>query len=156
MTRTYRACASSYIILSVPFALIAGIELWTAKSADLLLAAVLALQLFIYLWLLRFKLTITPNSLTYSTLFAARQTIDLSEITNADIVVEGYGAYQRHLLEITTRWLSIRVHLKIFSREAVKDLFQTIKAASPGAPPQASQHRRYHARLAGGISVVLL
>ena len=92
------------------------------KGAAQIAAAGFVALLFVYFWLSRFRLTITPDALTYSSLFTGERVIRFSEITASDIFWQGTGR-KRPLLEIKARGGTTRINFKVFSREAVTALF---------------------------------
>lgn len=77
-------------------------------------------------WLSRFQISITPSTLTYSSLNCGKQTINLSDIGSSEVVMlRGTRGYQP-LLEVRTPRVTLRINFKVFSHEARKDLFQTV------------------------------
>jgi hypothetical protein len=129
MERTYRACLSSYIVLTICIGLTPAIALAIAlrgdRDAAWVTIAGFAALLFTYFWLSRFHLTITPHSITYRSLFAGEHTIELSDITSRDIYWER-GRYSRPLLELHVRGKRLRINYKVFSLEGAHALFQAV------------------------------
>jgi hypothetical protein len=78
-------------------------------------------------WLSRFRITIAPGALTYSSLYCGERTINLSDIESAEVVFQrGFG--MRPLLEVRTPGVTLRINFKVFSHEAREDLFQVAGA----------------------------
>ena len=79
-------------------------------------------------WLSRFKITITPTTLTYSSAYYGEQTVNLSDIESSGIIRQHdiYGS--RSLLEVKSRGIKFRINFKMFSHEALEDLFLVVKA----------------------------
>ena len=131
MERTYRACLSSYIVLTICIGVTPAIALAIALRGDSVAAWVaaagFAALLFTYFWLSRFKLVITPHSLTYSSLFTGERTMELSEISTRDIHEERglYGS--RYLLELYARGKRLRITYKVFSLEGAHALFEAVR-----------------------------
>jgi hypothetical protein len=97
-------------------------------AAPIAILGVAAL-LFAYFWLSRFRLTITPHSLTYTSLFTGERVIQFSELTESDIVWESYPpgrAYSRPLLQLVVGGKATRINFKVFSLEAAQALFHLV------------------------------
>ena len=130
MSRTYRACLSSYIVLSICIGITPAIALVFALRGDRdamwIVAVGLAALLFTYFWLSRFRLTITSHSVTYCSLFTGERTIELSEVDGSDMVYQSglYGG--RYLLAVKARGTTTRINFKVFSREAARALFHLV------------------------------
>jgi hypothetical protein len=78
-------------------------------------------------WLSRFRITITPSRLTYSSANGERS-IELSDIESAGIIIQRGISGSRPLLEVRSPTTILRIHFKVFSHEARKDLFQVVGA----------------------------
>jgi hypothetical protein len=131
MARSYRAYLSSYIVLTVCFGLVPAITLPMGLHGDRDAAAVAAVGvvalLFIYFWLSRFRLTINPDGLVYSSLFTGERRIRLADITHTNVVYET-GPYNfRCLLAITANGVTTRINFKVFSRDATRVLFHLVR-----------------------------
>jgi len=131
MACSYRACLSSYIILTVCFGLVPAITLPMGLHGDRDAAAVVAVGvvalLFIYFWLSRFRLTINPDGLVYSSLFTGERRIRLADIKHTNMVYEaGLGNF-RCLLAITANGVTTRINFKVFSCDATRALFHLVK-----------------------------
>ena len=130
MSRTYRACLSSYVVLSICIAITPAIALVFVLRGDRdamwVVVVGLAALLFTYFWLSRFRLTITPHSVTYSSLFTSERTIELSEVDRSDMACQS-GLYDgRYLLAVKAQGTTMRINFKVFSREAARALFHLI------------------------------
>ncbi|MGB9475348.1 MAG: hypothetical protein WCE87_09795 [Candidatus Udaeobacter sp.] len=131
MARSYRACWSSYIVLTICVGLIFAITLPMALRGDRDAAALAATGiialLFIHFWLPRFRLTINPDGLVYSSLFIGERRISLADITRTNIIYQT-GLYGfRYLLAITANSVTTRINFKVFSREAASALFHLVR-----------------------------
>ncbi len=130
MARSYRACLSGYIVLTICFGLIPAITLPMALRGDrdaavVAVAAIVAL-LLIYFWLSRFRLAISPDALVYSSLFTGERRIRLADITHTSMVCQT-GLYGfRGLLAIAANGVTTRINIKVFSREAATALFHLV------------------------------
>lgn len=130
LMHTFRACLNSYIVLTICVGLTPAIALVFAlrsnRNAIWIVAIGTTALLFTYFWLSRFKLTITPHSVIYSSLFTGERTIDLSEVHGSDTVYESglYGS--RYLLAVNARGMTTRINFKVFSREAARALFHLV------------------------------
>jgi hypothetical protein len=133
MERTFRACLSSYIVLTVCIGITPAITLLFAlrgdKDAAWVAAAGFAALLFTYFWLSRFRLSFAPEALIYSSLFTGRHTIRLSELTRSQLYHQSgiYGS--RDLLQLSVHGTTLRINFKVFSDDAVRILFEV---AGPG------------------------
>jgi len=79
-------------------------------------------------WLSRFRITITPSRLTYSSGGGGEQSIELSDIESAGVIIQRGVRGFRPLLEVRSPTTILRIHFKVFSHEARKDLFQVVGA----------------------------
>jgi len=79
-------------------------------------------------WLSRFRITITPTVLRYSSPFSSERTINLPDIESSGVVFQRGTRGVRPLLEVRTPGVTVRIHFKVFSQEARKDLFQATGA----------------------------
>ena len=131
MSQSYRACWSSYLVLTVCVGLLPAITLPIGLRGDhgasQVTALGLAVLLFTYFWLSRFKLTVTPRTITYSSLYSGERTVNLSEVEASEIVCQTfYLFYRRFLLEVRTKDETLRINYKVFSREAVRTVFHVL------------------------------
>ena len=142
MSRTYRACWSSYLILTICVGALPTIALMIALHGDHgaaeVAAAGFAVLLFIYFWLSRFRLTITPDNVIYSSLYTGERTINLAEVEGSEMIYQSgfYGG--RYLLEVNARGIKTRINFKVFSRDAVRALFHLVgpnQSLEPTAGP---------------------
>jgi len=83
----------------------------------------------IMLWLSRFRLVFTPDSLVYSSLFSGQHTIRLSDITEFRLVrkVSIVGGVSQWI-EVKTADRKLAMNYKVFSQEAQHDLLSLIRA----------------------------
>ena len=83
----------------------------------------------IMLWLSRFRLVFTPDSLVYSSLFYGQHTIRLSDITEFRLVrkVSIVGGVSQWI-EVKTADRKLAMNYKVFSQEAQHDLLSLIRA----------------------------
>ena len=130
MERRYRACLSRYIVVTICVGLTPAIALAIALHGDggavWVTIAGFAALLFTYFWLFCFRLTLTPHSLTYRSLFAGERTVNVSDITSSDLYWQ-QGAYGgRFMLELMVGERRLRINYKVFSREAVHALFHLV------------------------------
>ncbi|HEY4415619.1 MAG TPA: hypothetical protein VGO57_08005 [Verrucomicrobiae bacterium] len=86
----------------------------------------------VFWWLSRFQLTITPDTLIYSSLFSGKHTVRLSEITDCRLMSQN-GQFAAKWIEVKTSAATLVINFRVFSREARNDLFKLIKT---------SDHRR--------------
>jgi hypothetical protein len=143
MARPYRACLSSYIVLTICFGLIPAITLPMGLRGDRDAAAVavagIVALLLVYFWLSRFRLTISPDVLVYSSLFTGERRIRLADITHTNMVYQT-GLYGfRCLLAITANGITTRINFKVFSREAATALFHLV-GPNKSLEPTAGRH----------------
>jgi hypothetical protein len=97
------------------------------RDAAAVAAVGIVALLFIYFWLSRFRLTINPDGLVYSSLFTGERRIRLVDITHTKMVYET-GLYNfRCLLAITASGVTTRINFKVFSREAARALFHLVR-----------------------------
>jgi hypothetical protein len=130
MSHTFRACWSSYVVLTICIGLLPAITLPAAvhgdRDAAWIASAGVAALLFAYFWLSRFRLTVTPQEIIYHSLFTGERVIRLSEITASEIYWErGYG--HRALLQQKSGGVTTRINLKVFSREVAAALFHLVE-----------------------------
>lgn len=149
MHRQYKASLNSYIGLGIGALGFSAvllcplfIEYPLSKPHDVWLASAIGIGLpvFTFWWLSRFRLTITPGELSYSSAFRRERTIKLSEVYSAGIVHMGGGM---KLFDVrSTDGTSLLIHYNIFSEAACKDLFKLAmpeiargaQKLSPGSP----------------------
>jgi len=79
-------------------------------------------------WLSRFRITITPSRLTYSSPGCGGQSVELSDIESAGVVMQRSIRGSRPLLEVRSPTKVLRIHFRVFSHKARKDLFQVVGA----------------------------
>jgi hypothetical protein len=151
MERTHKVPASTYFGLGLFAAGLAFVCLLVpcifAYPPDpptkvFLISVVAALiPAFTIWWLSRFRITITPTVLRYSSPFSSERTINLPDIESSGVVFQRGARGVRPLLEVRTPGVTVRIHFKVFSQEACTDLFQTTganktlhaTAAAPGS-----------------------
>jgi hypothetical protein len=136
MPRTYRVSASTYFGLGLFAAGLAFVCLLVPcifaypplpPTKVILLSVVAALiPAFTIWWLSRFRITITPSALTYSSLYTGKHTVDLSEIESSEVVMQRGLVGARPLLAVTSPRVKLLINFKVFSKDARKDLFQTV------------------------------
>jgi hypothetical protein len=80
---------------------------------------------FAILWLSRYRLEITADSVAYSSLFSRKRSVVRSEIVAADLADET-GSFESPLTFVirNTSGAELRVNSKVFSHEAVQALFE--------------------------------
>jgi len=143
MTRSFRACLSTYVILTICVGLIPAITLPIAMRGDQgageIAAAGIAALLFGYFWLSRFQLTLTPDTVVYSSLFTGERRIRVAEVSHSEMIYQSclYGG--RYLLAVTASGVTTRINFKVFSREAASALFHLI---GPNQALQPTADRR--------------
>ena len=139
MERTYKVPISTYFGLGLFFAALAFLCLVLPcifaspprpfLQVVLLLALAVTIPAVVIWWLSRFHITITPTTLTYSGAFFRGQTIQLSDIRRSGVIIRrGVPGFSQPLLEVETSSIRLRIHYKVFSHEARKDLFQVVGA----------------------------
>lgn len=128
MLGVHKACASSYIVFTalcaVPAApALIGLLITNKKPLwDVLLVCATA-WLFAMFWLSRFRLEITLESVTYSSLFSRPRSIPRSEIVSAGLPRVTRRTEGPYTFVIRTRTGSeLRINAKVFSMEAAKEL----------------------------------
>ena len=130
MTRSFRACLSTYVILTICVGLIPAITLPSAlrgdRDAAWIAATGIAALLFVYFWLSRFRVTITPDTIVYSSLFTGERRIRLADVTHTEMIYQTGWIGWRYLLAVTARGVTTRMNYKVLSREAAKELFDAV------------------------------
>ena len=126
MKQEHRACASSYVVFAAILGTPLGISAFAASSQPSFLKAVLiclaALGLA-FLWLSRFRLVITPETVSYSSLFARERTVPRADIAAAGFAARTGGLESPFTFVILSGSGSeIRINAKVFSRTAVREL----------------------------------
>ena len=143
MTRTFRAAVKPYVVLTICIGIVPAFALPQAfrgdKDALWIGVAGFAALLFTYFWLSRFRLTITPHSLTYCSLFAGERTIKFSDITASHMVWRSalYGSYSR--LYLTAHGGTTRINFHVFPDDAARAL---LHLAGPNQALQPTADRR--------------
>lgn len=129
MSRTFHASTGRYIVATIAFGILPlfclPLAMKGVRGAAQIAIAGLAALLFAYFWLSRFKLTLTPQSLTYHSLWTER-TIRFSDITASEWVIQGHGPRQRTLLQLTAQREKTRINIKVFSSEAQSALVHLV------------------------------
>ena len=126
MRHEYRACTSSYVVFTgiagVPLVIscLAAVREPSFLKAVLICVAALA---FAFVWLSRYRLVITPVTVTYSSLFVGEQTFQQSEIAEAGFA-ERTGATESPYTFVvrSSSGRELRINAKVFSRSAVREL----------------------------------
>jgi hypothetical protein len=130
MSRTFRASLKPYIVMTICIGIIpAGALPWALRgdtNATQIAAAGFVALLFAYFWLSRFRLTLTPSMLTYSSLFSKTRTIRFSDITASQVVWNTAAGYQFSCLHVTANSRTLRINHNVFSRDANRALFQLV------------------------------
>jgi hypothetical protein len=125
MPDTYRACASSYAVFTV----ICGIALSVSIAALVKtghqslwqsIALCAAAWAFAVVWLSRYRLEISAESISYASLFSRERRIARSKIVSAEFA-DQTGRFESPLTFVirTASGAEIRVNSKVFSRKAV-------------------------------------
>ena len=133
MKRTYKASPSSYAIFGIPTLCLSGfvsltfyLGIASRRPADLFSAFLFAVfPIFVFWWLSRFRLTIGPDSISYSSSFGKEQSVDLADVRGAEVVL----VYERRRLFLaikTSTEIKMQIHHKVFSREAYQDLCRAV------------------------------
>jgi hypothetical protein len=138
MERTYKVPASTYFGLGLFAAGLASVCLlvpcifaYPARPlSQIVLLSVLAAAIpsATFWWFSRFRITITPTALRYASPFRDERTINLPDIESSEVIFQRGTRGVRPLLEVRTPGVTLRIHFKVFSREARKDLFQVTGA----------------------------
>jgi hypothetical protein len=136
MPRTYKVSASTYFGLGLFAAGLAFVCLLVPcifaypplPSTKVLLLSAIAVLIpaFTIWWLSRFRITITPSALTYSSFYAGEHTVDLSEIESSEIIIQRGLVGARPLLAVTSPRARLLINFKVFSKDARQDLFRTV------------------------------
>lgn len=136
MQRTYKVSASTYFGLGLFAAGLAFVCLlvpcifayppFPLAKVVLLLAVAVSIPAFTIWWLSRFRITITSSTLTYSSLYSGRKTVNLREIESSEVIIQRGLGGARPLLAVTSPDARLLINFKVFSKDARKDLFQTV------------------------------
>ena len=147
MERSYRVPASTYFGLGLFAAglafvclLVPCIFAYPARPiSQIVLLSVLtvAIPSATIWWLSRFRITITPTALRYSSPFRDERSINLPEIESSEVIFQRGTYGVRPLLEVRAPGVTLRIHFKVFSHEARKDLFQ-VTGANNALEPTAT------------------
>jgi hypothetical protein len=126
--RTFRACWSSYLVMTICIGIIPIIATPLALRGDKGAAPIAvvgwAALLFTYLWLARFRLDFMSERVGYSSLFRRYSSIRRDSITEADFTSETSPFEGRNTFVVRgARGEEIRINAKVFSREALQQLF---------------------------------
>jgi len=142
MKRTYKASLKSYIgfgmfalFFSTFILLLLFIEKPPHELHHIMPGIVISIGLptFVFWWLSRFRLTIGPDSISYSSAFSREQSVDLADIRGAKIVLI-YEGRRLYLAIKKGDKIKMRIHHIVFSREAYRDLSGVVTPG--GAAPQ--------------------
>ena len=147
MRRQYKASLNSYVGLGIGALGFSAvllsplfIECPPPKPHDVWLASAISIGLpvFTFWWLSRFRLTITPTELSYTSAFTSERTINLAEVCSARMIHTGRrGAPGMKLFEVrSTDGTSVRIHYNLFSDEACEDLFKLAMPATARDRPK--------------------
>jgi hypothetical protein len=126
MKREHRACASSYLVFTaiagIPLVLSGVVALREPSFLEAVLVCAAALA-FVFLWLSRFRLLITPEAVSYSSLFGGKRTVERSDIAEAGFAARP-GAFESPLTFVirSGSGREVRINAKVFSRTAVREL----------------------------------
>jgi len=156
MKRTYKASVKSYMGFGL-FALfysafilgLLSIEKPPHELHHVMPGIVISIALptFVFWWLSRFRLTIGPESISYSSAFSREQSVDLADIRGAKVVL--IYESRRRPLHPTRLYLAIkngdkimmRIQHIVFSREAYQDLNRVVMP-SDVAPQQCGEPQK--------------
>ena len=138
MERTYKVPASTYFVLGLFAAGLAFLCLlapciftYPARPLSqivLLSVSAAAIPSATIWWLSRFRITITPTALRYSSPFCGERSVNLPDIESSEVVFQRGTRGVRPLLEVRSPGVTLRIHFKVFSHEARKDLFQVTRS----------------------------
>jgi hypothetical protein len=127
--KVFRACRSSYIVFGVIHGVLLALWAWAVVVRGWhptfwwFVGILTGSWTFVYFSLSRFRLVITPESVSYSSLFSPRKEFPRSEITFADFA-KTTGSFESPLtFSIRTKsGDEMRINAKVFSLEAVREL----------------------------------
>src|SRR5664279_5720397 len=126
MKQEHRACGSSYVVFAAIVGTPLGVSAFAASRQPSFLKAVLICLVALglaFLWLSRFRLIITPDAVSYSSLFARERTVQRADIAAAGFAARTGGFESPHTFVIRSGSGSeIRINAKVFSRTAVREL----------------------------------
>jgi hypothetical protein len=137
MQRTYKVPTSTYFGLGLFASGLAFLCLIVPvlfaypkdSQAKILLLSItaVAIPIAVICWLSRFAIIITPDTLIYSSPFCKEQSVNLTAITNSKIIIRLGIIGGQPLLEVQSKENTLRINFKVFSHEARKDLFNSVK-----------------------------
>ncbi len=126
MKQEHRACGTSYVVFAAIVGTPLGISAFAALNQPSFLKAVLiclAALGFAFLWLSRFRLLITPEAVSYSSLFVPERTVQRADIAAAGFAARTGGFESPFTFIIRSGTGSeIRINAKVFSRATVSEL----------------------------------
>ena len=138
-TLTLRAARSAYIAFSAIFGFIVALSaLATASNHKMLMATVIAVGVLLlsWAWLIRFRVTMSSQSLTYTTLFGGTVTFDFEEIRSIRLesgirgVEDRFKPFVRIVIEPLkeSRQKPTYVNAKLLTKVDLAELRQTLRA----------------------------
>jgi hypothetical protein len=86
------------------------------------IAIAIAIPAIICYWLSCFKLTITQDTVTYTSLLGGEKVMRVVEITDT-----GFIDFRRSALQVKTASMRIVINYRVFSGKARYDLFEAVK-----------------------------
>jgi hypothetical protein len=133
-TRQFHASLGSYVVFGIMFGsvIIFGVFLvvnghHAAWKMVMIFGGVLA---FTSLWLARFKLTITAESVTYRSLFGGTRSVSRSDIVTVQHATQTSSLESPFTVVVVTRdGVSLRINGKVFPLEAARKLFGLVEQA---------------------------
>lgn len=133
-----RATASAYVVVGIIFGFLTGLTaLAAAAQRDMrwALLACIAAWAVSYVWLFRFRLVVSSDSLSYTSLLGGTRIRRLTEIKNIKFE-SGIREYSDRfkpfirLVVVSARpeETTINVNLKVLAASSVRELFKTLRA----------------------------
>ena len=132
MQRTYSVMPETFVVLSVfsggltSLLLVAPLVMaYPAQPPWKILlgvSAAIGIPSFIFYWLSRFRLIITADAVTYSSLFDGEKTARFSEILDA-----GFVGARRSVLQVEAPNTKLVINYRVFSGKARQDLFDVLE-----------------------------
>ena len=125
--RTFRACWSSYRVMTICVGIIPAITTPFALRGDKGAAQIAVLGwaalLFVYFWLLRFRLEFSDERVGYRSLFRPYRSVQRDAVVEADFAKKT-STYESPFTFIVRPAAGgeLRINAKVFSREALQHL----------------------------------
>jgi hypothetical protein len=133
-----KATASAYVVLGIIFGFLTGLTALAAaaqRNMRWALLACIAAWAVSYVWLFRFRLVVSSDSLSYTSLFCGTRVRRLTDIKNIKLEsgIREYSdrfkpLFRLVVVSVRPEETRININLKVLAASSVRELLETLRA----------------------------